>query len=162
MCKDNPAGLSPADGITFNGLVNFQDLTENKSWTMLGDGPGKILTGVLRVSELEGSERMCVEKGPVHSEVIMDRDRIVSRVGNNEIIQTKDEITGHLISKPQSRGEEVRGMSERYMKVEIQDDELAQALDDLEKGRKMIEDSANKLRFLGVATIKKEEAAKGD
>ena len=96
MCKDNPAGLSPADGITFNGLVKFQDLPEDKSLTMLGDGPGKILTGVLRVSELEGSERMCVEKGPVHSEVIMDRDRIVSRVGNNEIIQTKDEITGQF------------------------------------------------------------------
>lgn len=53
-------------------------------------------------------------------------------------------------------------MSERYMKVEIQDDELAQALDDLEKGRKLIEDCANKLRFLGVATIKKEEAASGN
>lgn len=60
------------------------------------------------------------------------------------------------------KGKGVRGMSERYMKVEIQDDELAQALDDLEKGRKMIEDSANKLRFLGVATIKKEEAASGN
>ena len=53
-------------------------------------------------------------------------------------------------------------MSERYMKVAIQDGELAQALDDLEKGRKLIEDCANKLRFLGVVTIKKEEAASGN
>lgn len=53
-------------------------------------------------------------------------------------------------------------MSEFYMKVEIRDDELAQVLDEIEKGRRMIEDCANKLRFLGVTTIKKEEAASGN
>ena len=53
-------------------------------------------------------------------------------------------------------------MNPYYLKVEIQDSELEQVMDELEKARRMIEDCANKLRFLGVAEIKKEEAASGN
>lgn len=53
-------------------------------------------------------------------------------------------------------------MNPYYMKVEIQDGDLKQVMDELEKAMKMIEDCANKLRFLGVAEIKKEEADSGN
>lgn len=53
-------------------------------------------------------------------------------------------------------------MNPYYLKVEIQDSELEQVMDELEKAMKMIEACANKLRFLGVAEIKKEEADSGN
>lgn len=53
-------------------------------------------------------------------------------------------------------------MNPYYLKVEIQDGELEQVMDDLEKARKMIEDCGNKLRALGVVTVEKEEAVSGN
>lgn len=53
-------------------------------------------------------------------------------------------------------------MNPYYLKVEIKDSELEQVMDELEKAMKMIETCANKLRFLGVTEIKKEEADSGN
>ena len=53
-------------------------------------------------------------------------------------------------------------MNPYYLKVEIQDSELEQVMDELEKAMKMIEACANKLRFLGVAEVKKVEADSGN